>query len=772
MNETGTGMQSTDSSGDLSLQDVIGIVLDDWKLVFLAVFVVTALGGFHLWRTTPIYKVDALVQLEEKDAGAQALFGDAGAMFEIASPAEAEMEIIRSRMVLGRVVDALKLDIVAVPKYFSLVGKPMARAHKNASAPVEAPFAPSKAWGGERLVVDVLEVGSRWLGHDFTLVAGDGDTYELYDAYENLVLSGTVGTVGTVAATNTNATAVDTQDAQDEDTQDSQDVPDTTTTLANATQNKAHIKILVSDLQARAGTEFLVKKLPRLSAIARVKDGMSAGEKGKKSGMVALSFSHEDPYFAADVLNEIISQYVHQNVTRKSEEASKTLVFLEEQLPKLRARVDEAETRLNEFRMRTGTVDLSQEATLALNQGVQLETKMVELQQKREEMLRLYKANHPNVQNFEAQIERLQNQIRGVDAGVRRLPKNQQEFLQLSRDAKVATELYTTMLNNAQQIQVVKAGTIGNVRIVDTAEVSLQPVKPNKKSGLMLAMLLGGFVGVALALVRRLWNRGVEDPALVEKKLGLSVYATVPHSKRQEELHRCIKKREKGLHVLSHLEPDDLAVESFRSLRTTLHFSMMDAPNPVLLLAGPCPSIGKSFVSVNFATSLAMAGSKVLLIDGDMRRGHLHQYLNQSRGDGLADILVGKSTLEDCVRNGVIENLYFISTGTIPPNPSELLLGGRFTELLETAQQQYDYVLIDAPPVLAVTDASIIAKHAGTTLMLLKYGTHPMREIEATQQRLLQADANLKGVVFNDVDISTRRYGYGKYVYQYGYGKK
>ncbi len=724
---------ATESASELSLADIVGIVLDDWKQVVATTFLILFIGLFYLWSSTPIYKVDALVQVEEKDAGASALFGEAGAMFDIASPAQAEIEIVKSRMVLGKVVDNLQLDVIAMPKYFPVIGQAMARGKKQALLPVEAPFAPEKAWGGEQIKIALFEVPPVWVNKEFLIVAQGKNRYQLQTIDGQQLLDGELGEIHQLE-------------------------------LAG----KHKLRITIENLVARPGTEFVVQRIPRLKAIQNLKAILAAGEKGKKSGMIALSLMHENPRQAALILNEVVALYARQNIDRKSEEAAKTLKFLNEQLPALRERVNLAEGKLNQFRLRTGTIDLSQEASLALSQSVEVETGIVGLKQEQEELMRLYKENHPNVLALKGRIAQFQKQQRLLNRSVKKLPKNQQEFLQLSRDAKVANELYTNMLNNSQQLQVVKAGEIGNVRIVDTAVETLLPVKPNKKSAAILALLLGGFIGVAIALLRRLWNRGVEDPDLVEKKLGLSVYATVPHSKKQESLIKRIKNREKGGQVLSHLESGDLAVESFRSLRTTLHFSMMEAPNNVILLAGPCPGIGKSFVSNNFAAILAQGGSKVLLIDGDMRRGHLHQYFGVRREAGLADLLAGQAEVDACVRATGIEGLDFISTGTIPPNPAELLLSARFTGLLEAVGDNYDYVLIDAPPVLAVTDSTIIAKHAGTTLMLLKYGAHPMREIETCRNRLDQCGANLKGVIFNDVDISSSRYGYGKMVYAYG----
>jgi tyrosine-protein kinase Etk/Wzc len=225
---------------------------------------------------------------------------------------------------------------------------------------------------------------------------------------------------------------------------------------------------------------------------------------------------------------------------------------------------------------------------------------------------------------------------------------------------------------------------------------------------------------------------------------------------------------------------DDLAIESLRSLRTTLHFAFLEAQNNIIMITGPSPGVGKTFVSINLAAVLADAGKKILLIDGDMRKGFINKVLGVERENGLSELVSntgsdGVSKWDKAIHRIPIANLDFIPTGTIPPNPSELLLHERFGHLLASISKNYDHVIIDSPPILAVTDAAIIGRLASATLMVVKAGQHPMRELEQSVKRLSQAGVNLKGVVFNDLPELSSRYGYGygqnKYVYQYSYNK-
>lgn len=715
---------AAEAQDELSLQDLVSILWDGKWLLMLVALVALALGVFYTWISTPIFKVDALVQIEEKSSGSSALFTDLGDLLETTSPADAEIEIIKSRLTLGRVVEKLDLQIRIEPEAMPVIGGALLRSRKTEI-------------DQSKPRITTLELPDSLLGEPLLIKKKGEDGYAILHEGHKL-LEGIVGKT------------------------------------ADGDLYEEPYHIFVSQFDSAAGDHFVISKLSILSAIEDIKENLSVEEKGKQSGVLSLSYTDKDPARGTKILNEICNQYLRQNVERSSEEAEKTLAFLRDQLPELKQKMEQAEENLNAYRYEAGTVDLSQEATLMLDQSVDYEAKIFELEQKREELLRLFKASHPTIKAVETQIAQLQKEVDDLEEAVKKLPKTQQEVLRLSRDVQVNTELYTTLLNNAQQLQVAKAGEIGSVRIIDLAMPTSRPIKPKKAMLWALALIIGLMAGAGLVLLRRLWDKGVEDPKLIEERFGLPVYATIPHSARQEVLDREIKKRKNGLHVLAHHEKDDLAVESFRSLRTTLHFSMLDAPNNIIMLAGPCPDIGKTFVSINFAATLAQSGKKVLLIDGDLRMGHINRYVGAPRKCGLSDALAATNGIQEVVKKTGIDNLWLISTGQLPPNPSELLMQPRFADLLRRLQSDFDYVVIDAPPILAVTDAVIIGKLAGTTLLLLKHRHHPMGEVDTSIKRLEHAGVNLKGVVFNDVAIFGGRHGhrYGQYVYQYGYGGK
>jgi tyrosine-protein kinase Etk/Wzc len=489
---------------------------------------------------------------------------------------------------------------------------------------------------------------------------------------------------------------------------------------------------------------------------------LSVAEKGKLTGILSLSYQGTDQRLITQTLNEIMQVYVKQNVERRSAETQKTLAFLTAQLPELKKQLEVSERRYNEFRRENNTIDVTKESELLLMQSVSLKTKKIELEQQNAELSARYTEAYPLVAELKAQLATLAEENKKLEQRMTEIPEIQRQYLQLFRDVQVNTELYTSLLNSYQQLKVVKASEIGNVRVVDAAVKPMLPIKPKRSMVLMLAVLLGGFAGTVLILLKNMLFSGIKDSSLIEARLGLSILATVPRSMIQMRLTRRFRK---GKHPLLAVEDsEDMAIESLRSLRTVVHFAV--AKNNIILITGPSPAIGKSFIAANFAAIMAQMGKSVVLIDADMRRGHLHQFFELNRGLGLSEYLQGKEhSIDTLCHKTEIDGLDFINTGTIPPNPAELLLNERFNTLMDELSRSYDFVLIDSPPLLAATDGVIIGRKAGLSLMIARYGHTDIKELELATSRLIQAGVSVQGVVFNDIQQGSGT----SYGYQYGY---
>ena len=704
---------------EISLGDLLGVLIENRWLILAIMLVALIIGGFKAYTAVPIYKTDGLLQVEEKSNGGLGNL-EMAMYFEQYVPVAAEIEIIRSRSVLGDVVDNLKLDIFAEPEYMPYIGAALAR-----RLPV-----------GERpaITVDSLDVPDSARGQSMKLVATSSEEYDLYDASGSLLLRGMVGNAEVAKL-----------------------------------PGGGELSIFLSRLQGEPDQVFWVSRIPRMISIRALQGNLSVSERGDWSGILELSVKGANPERITRQANEIANVYVRQNVERKSAEAEQTLQFLDRQLPVVRQSMETAELALNSFRLEKGSIDLPAETQSVLQTIVSIEQQLNEIRQEREKVTLAFTELHPTVVALDRQIAQLNNQLTALNEQVQDLPSTQQELVGLIRDVEVNTNLYTSLLTTSQELRVAKAGTVGNVRVIDYAEVPTSPISPNRPKMLLLALLAGAVVGVALAFLRKALKTGVEDSELIERQVNLPVYATIPHSKNQDRIYRELKSHKAKRAILAVKVPDDAAIESLRNLRTALHFGMMNVKNNCVMIAGPSPTVGKSFISVNLAAVLASNAKKVLLIDGDLRRGHLHEYLGINRENGLSDFISGDIPIGQVLHQTTVPGLTLIPTGTLPPNPAELLLHQRFANILSVLGPRYDHIIIDSPPILAVTDATIIGQMVGGALMVLKSGNHPMREIEQAVKRLQQAEVNLRGILLNDVRMSGKRYGAGKYHYQYSY---
>jgi len=734
---TAMARSSLEYDGDnrIDLARILRVAFDHKALIFTITALFALLGVAYAVVATPVYRASAMIQIEPKKAGITGV-PEAIPRPNSVSQAVTEIELIKSRSVLGRTVDALKLYITTRPKYLPLLGSYMARQHDpETDGELAAPLLgmSSYAWGGEKLEIFQLDVPEAYLGEKLILRAGSAGAFSLYDADEKLLLSGKTN---------------------------------------EAVQHEG-FRVQIAELKARPGTEFaVVRSRPQTTALDYQKR-LKVGEAGKDSGIIYLTLEDPDADKANHVLDQISRLYVRQNIERSSAEAAQRLEFLRSQVPLVRKELEKAEAALNDYQTSAQSVDISIETKGVLDQVVALEAQISEHELKRTEYNQLYTPEHPTYQTLMKKIGQLQAQKAALMGKIDTLPMTQQELLRLNRDMQVTTRTYTLLLDKAQEQDILRAGTIGNVRIIDNAySVVEKPAKPIKPLVVLVAIFVGLLVSAMVILLRQVFYRGVESPETIEH-LGIPVYAALPFSPKQEHLYRLRKIRDGRSKLLGTADPADLAIESLRSLRTSLKFAMLEARNQVLVVTSPTPSVGKSFVSSNLASVIAQAGQRVLLIDADMRRGYLAGVFGMAPRNGLSDALVSGLRLAAVINKTDQANLHFVSSGCSAPNPSELLMHDNFAKLLKEAEREYDFVIIDTPPVLAVTDAVLVAQQAGTCLLVARYGLSTASQIEASKRRLAQNGVLLKGAILNGVKrkASSTAYETGAYGY-YSYSQK
>ncbi|WP_312537827.1 polysaccharide biosynthesis tyrosine autokinase [Stutzerimonas nitrititolerans] len=734
---TAMARSSLEYDGDnrIDLARILRVAFDHKALIFTITTLFALLGVAYAIVATPVYRASAMIQIEPKKAGITGV-PEAIPRPNSVSQAVTEIELLKSRSVLGRTVDALKLYITTQPKHLPLIGGFMARLHDpEKDGELAAPLLglSSYAWGGEKLDVFQLDVPEAYLGEKLVLRAGSAGAFSLYDSDEQLLLTGKVN---------------------------------------EAVQHQGFL-VQIAELKARPGTEFaLVRSRPQTTALDYQKR-LKVGEAGKDSGIIYLTLEDPDPEKANQVLDQISRLYVRQNIERSSAEAAQRLEFLRSQVPLVRKQLEKAEAALNDYQTSAQSVDISIETKGVLDQIVALEAQISEHNLKRTEYNQLYTPEHPTYQTLVKKIGQLEAQKNKLMGKIDALPMTQQELLRLNRDMQVTTRTYTLLLDKAQEQDILRAGTIGNVRIIDSAYAVVEkPAKPIKPLVVLVAIFLGLLASAVVILLRQVFYRGIESPEMIEH-LGVPVYAALPFSTKQEPLHRVRKVRDGKLKLLAGTNPAELAIESLRSLRTSLKFAMLEARNPVLVITSPTPSVGKSFVSSNLAAVIAQAGQRVLLIDADMRRGYLAGVFGVEPRNGLSDALASGLRLGAIINKTGLANLHFVASGCSAPNPSELLMHDNFAKLLKEAERDYDFIIIDTPPVLAVTDAVLVAQQAGTCLLVARYGLSTASQIEASKRRLAQNGVLLKGAILNGVKrrASSTAYETGAYGY-YSYAQK
>ncbi|WP_018902926.1 polysaccharide biosynthesis tyrosine autokinase [Variovorax paradoxus] len=715
---------------EIHLSEWIDILIDRKWLVATVTALALALGVAYALLSTPIYQSNLLIQVEDAAPDAKGFLGEASNLFDVKTPATGEIQVIRSRMVLGAAVDQTRAYIDAKPRYLPVLGPWLARRADGLSEPGFLGIG-GYVNGKERIGVARFDVPAELEDEaPFLVTAQGGGKYTLQHAELDQPLTGAVGQP-----------------------------------LHHALEEGA-INLLIDKLEGKPGAQFIVSRASRLRTVEDLQKRLQLAEQGKQSNVISAALEDSDRDRLSRILNAIGEQYVQQNVERKAAEAQKTLLFLDEQLPEFKRQLEASEDTYTRFRNKNGTVAFDEEAKGVLTQTIELQTKLLETQQRRREVAARFTDANSRVKIIDGQIAAIEKEIGGLNARVSRMPTLQQDALRLERDVRVNSGLYQSLQNNALQLRLVKEGKTGNVRLLDKAVKPKEPIKPQKQLIAALALVLGLLGGAALAIMRSIFFAGIKDPQEIEAHTGLSVYSVVPFTPEQTTLDQSVAAGARGIQLLAVTHPDSPPIEALRSLRIALQFATLEAGNNRVLITGATPGIGKSFVSGNFAAIMAHAGKRVLLIDADMRKGHLNKQFGLPRDGGLSELLAGELSAQQAIRAQVLPNLDVLTTGKLPTNPADMLMSETFVRLLDVLSAQYELVIIDTPPVLVAADTAAVAPYMGAVLLVARADQTQLGELNESAKRLAHAGKAVSGVIFNGIDLTRRHYG--SHGYRYG----
>lgn len=725
---TTTTISDAQLEDEIDLLALLAVIWGGKFWIAAAALIALGIGAIVVLQSQPIYRAQGLLQLETRSEslalpeGMQDLMGggagDAGA--------EAEMEIMKSRMVMAQAARELDLQVYAYPRPLPYLGLIPARLKlPDPDLEILRPY----QWGNEEIHVGELEVPQDWVGASMLLtITGEG-TYQV-ELPDDTIATGTL--------------------------RERLSLPET------------GFSLVLDELEGPLGREFFIGRRQLPVAIRMLQANFSVGESPRNSSILRITYVDPDPRKAEAALDAIARSYVDQNIARSAAEAQNSLGFIEEQLPISQVAVTQAQDALNAYRQQQQSVDVNYETRVLLEQATQIEAQLNALTLEEEELKKRYTINHPAYQGLLQNKASLTAQLEEVRAATFNLPETQKEIFNLTRNLEVSQEVYIQLLNRGQELRVVRASTVGSVRIIDTAYSNDVRIAPRASRIMMLSLIIGIMMGVCFVLLRRFLRRGIRGAQEIEK-LGLPVFATINYSAEAADL-----REKKGvLPIIALTKPDDLVVEALRSLRTSLHFGMLDAKTNTILLTSAAPAAGKSFTAINLATVAAQAGQKVCVIDADLRRGYLRRFLGKEKGTpGLAELLVKEKTLEEVILPGPVEGLYVITSGRFPPNPSELLMRADFEDLLQTLDKDFDLIIVDSPPALAVTDPVVIGRYTGATIVVARHLETMVGEIEAVRRTFETSGVKITGAILNGYKVAEgAKYGgqYQYYNYRYSY---
>ncbi|MBF7956062.1 polysaccharide biosynthesis tyrosine autokinase [Rahnella victoriana] len=485
-----------------------------------------------------------------------------------------------------------------------------------------------------------------------------------------------------------------------------------------ASSNGFVIKVASTD--ALAGTSFDVVKRNFRSVINEIQIGLTAIETAKSSGLISVTLVGETPESTELTLKTLLDNYVANRTERRKSEAEENLLYLKVRIGQLRDNLDDAEASINKM----GGANIVNSGLPALaNPGNGKNKVATEGNQKTNEL---------GVENDDL------NSVNDNNSA--------QEIIRLSRNIMTGQEIYISLLDKQQQINTILTNNLVDVKVVDQPMLDNLPLPSKRKLIVIAAAFIGLLLSTLPIIIKATFSKKLKSSDELEAK-GIKVVASVPRADNGYGS----KYFSLGNLILSGTSP---SLEALRSLRTTLQFSMKNQANRALMVSSATDDSGKTCLTVNLARLFALADSKVILIDADLKTGHVGQYISLSQTTGLAEYLSREISVESLINKDETSSLDIISSGSFSDNSSELLSRSKFKELIDWCNEKYDYIIINTPAILHYTDASIVGEHVGYSLLFARSNYNSIKEVSKSLEYFELNGINIDGVVLNDLQCS------------------
>lgn len=713
---------------DIDLMALAFAILRGWKTIAIFALLGLVIGVLYTRYVNPTYKSDALIQIETQASGISSALASSDLVPEANAQTQTEIQLIKSRMVLKPVVDLLHLGIVLKDPNISDIDRIK---YSNPSTQMNSKEGVSLDTEEGRVQVSQFDVSQDYLNKSFTL-SRSSDGFVLNDGFDDY--RGQLGQPYRFRGVD------------------------------------GVIEMQVNSLP-EAGYPIKITKQSLQNTTNGINSALTVTEAGGQTGILQLSMTGPNQEQISNILKSIVFSYVNQNQERGSEETTRTITFIESQIPALKQKLAASEAAFNTFRENNGTIDVDQEASLLLSEKTQVDSKINELKLQKADLTTYYTEEHPQVVQINDQLRVLNDRKREIDRRVEQLPEIQRQFLQLSEDMTINREIYLTMLKNYEQLKIVRAGQIGYARVIDMPINTYKAIAPKKLQIVLIMLIFGASVGALLVLAKSLLRKVVKDPERIETQTGVPVIATIP---RSPSLSRLAKKKNTPNRLLAYVDNNSISYEAIKSLRTYLMFGMPEVGKlghraKVILISGESPGVGKSFISANLAEVFGQLNKKILVMDADMRLGEMHHLFNMKPDNGLAELLMHEQITEDRIVSAIhptaMDHIDFMPRGKQPHNPASLLTGERFDEVMQQLSTHYDYIVIDSPPVLAASDPVILSQYADKVLMVTRYDKSIEGQLGYAIKQMNKANVRVDGIVLNDVQQNKM----SKYSYHYNY---